>query len=301
MEKKPTLLILAAGMGSRYGGLKQVEPVGPNGETIIEYSIFDAIRAGFGKVVFVIRKSFADEFKARFDEKLKGKIEIEYVYQELNNLPKGYQLPEGREKPWGTGHAILMGKDVIHEPFAAINADDFYGAPAFQSIAKFFKDEVSSSKYGMVGYLLKNTLSDFGTVSRGVCKMDQNDFLSEITECTKIAREGQDIYFKNELGEQNILEGNTPVSMNFWGFHPSLFEHLENQFKTFLDEKIDLPKSEFYIPSVVFSLIQSGNVQSKVIKADSPWFGVTYPDDKEFVVNQIQTLTKQGAYPQKLW
>ena len=301
MEKKPTLLILAAGMGSRYGGLKQVEPVGPNGETIIEYSIFDAIRAGFGKVVFVIRNSFAEEFKARFDQKLKGKIAVEYVYQELDNLPDGYKLPAGREKPWGTGHAILMGKDVIHEPFAAINADDFYGAPAFNSIAKFFKNEVSSSRYGMVGYLLKNTLSDFGTVSRGVCKMDQNDFLSEITECTKIAREGQEIYYKNESEEKEELEENTPVSMNFWGFHPSLFEHLENQFKTFLDEKIDMPKSEFYIPSVVFSLIQSGEVQSKVIKADSPWFGVTYPDDKHYVVNQIQQLTKQGAYPQKLW
>ena len=301
MEKKPTLLILAAGMGSRYGGLKQVEPVGPNGETIIEYSIFDAIRAGFGKVVFVIRNSFAEEFKARFDQKLKGKIKVEYVYQELGNLPEGYKLPAEREKPWGTGHAILMGKDLIHEPFAAINADDFYGAPAFNSIAKFFKNEVSSSRYGMVGYLLKNTLSDFGTVSRGVCKMDQNDFLSEITECTKIASEGQQIFYKNESEEKEKLEGNTPVSMNFWGFHPSLFEHLENQFKTFLDEKIDMPKSEFYIPSVVFSLIQSGEVQAKVIKADSPWFGVTYPKDKDYVVNQIQQLTEQGEYPQKLW
>lgn len=297
---KPTLLILAAGMGSRFGGLKQIEPVGPSGETILEYSIFNAIRAGFGKIIFVIRHSFADEFKARFESKLQGKIEVGYVYQELDYLPEGYQLPAGRTKPWGTGHAVLMAKDVIHEPFAAINADDFYGAPAFQEIAAFFRNGVSPATYAMVGYLLKNTLSDFGTVSRGVCKTDQTDHLIEITERTKIAREGGSVFYK----EDNItmeLDENSPVSMNFWGFHPSLFVHLETQFKSFLDEKIDQPKSEFYIPSVIFNLIQSGTIHTKVLQADSPWFGVTYPDDKPFVASQILQLVNQGHYPKNLW
>lgn len=297
---KPTLLILAAGMGSRYGGLKQIDPFGPSGETILEYSVFDAIRAGFGKVVFVIRQSFADEFKARFDDKLKGKIEVEYVYQELIKLPEGYVCPADREKPWGTGHAILMAKDVIHEPFAAINADDFYGAPAFQTIADFFASEVSENKYSMVGYLIKNTLSENGTVSRGICKTDAGQNLVEITERHQIARYGESIAFVDDDKKVNI-DDNTPASMNFWGFHPSLFVHLENQFKAFLDEKMMLPKSEFYIPSVVFELIKSGEVKTKVLQADSPWFGVTYPDDKPYVMEQIQKLTAAGIYPEKLW
>jgi NDP-sugar pyrophosphorylase family protein len=215
---KPTLLILAAGMGSRYGGLKQIEPVGPNGETIIEYSVFDAIRAGFGKVVFVIRQSFAKEFKAIFDERLNGKIEIEYVYQELDKLPEGYSLPENRVKPWGTGHAILMAKDVINEPFVAINADDFYGAPAFKVIADFFKNSVSEKQYAMVGYQLKNTLSEFGTVSRGVCKSDENNNLVEINERTKIAREETGIFFTDDDGNKTKLSENELVSMNYWAF-----------------------------------------------------------------------------------
>ena len=297
---KPTFLILAAGMGSRYGGLKQIEPVGPSGETILEYSIFDAIRAGFGKIIFVIRHSFADEFISLIESKLKGKIEVGYVYQELDDLPAGYQLPVSRVKPWGTGHAILMAKDVIHEPFAAINADDFYGAPAFQEIASFFRNGVSPTIYAMVGYLLKNTLSEFGTVSRGVCKTDRNDNLIEINERTKIAREGNSIIYRE--GETELeLDGNMPVSMNFWGFHPSLFTHLESQFKSFLDEKINVPKAEFFIPNVIFDLIQSGTVQSNVLHADSPWFGVTYPDDKPFVTSQIHQLVGQGHYPENLW
>ncbi len=298
---KPTLLILAAGMGSRYGGLKQVEPVGPNGETIIEYSIFDAIRAGFGKVVFVIRQSFAKEFKAIFDEKLKGKIEVEYVYQELDNLPEGYTLPENRVKPWGTGHAILMAKDVINEPFATINADDFYGAPAFEVIAGFFKNGVSEKQYAMVGYQLKNTLSEFGTVSRGICKSDEEDNLVEITERTKIARDGTDIFFTDDDGSKTKLAENELVSMNYWGFHPTIFNYLEEKFKTFLDERINEEKSEIYIPTVVFELITSGDAQSKVLEADSPWFGVTYPEDKPHVVEQVKKLTEAGIYPKHLW
>lgn len=297
---KPTLLILAAGMGSRYGGLKQIEPVGPSGETILEYSIFDAIRAGFGKIIFVIRKSFAEEFISLFESKLLQKIEVGYVYQELDNLPEGYKVPDERTKPWGTGHAILMAKDVIHEPFAAINADDFYGTEAFTKIAAFFNNEVSPATYAMVGYLLKNTLSVFGTVSRGVCKTDQDNNLIEITERTKVARTATGIFYKEE-GVKIELDENSPVSMNFWGFHPSLFEHLAIQFKSFLDEKINLPKSEFFIPDVIFNLIRTGTVQAKVLHADSPWFGVTYPDDKPFVADQIRQLVNQGQYPENLW
>lgn len=298
---KPTLLILAAGMGSRYGGLKQIDPFGPAGETILEYSVYDAIRAGFGKVVFVIRQSFADEFKARFDAKLRGKIEVEYVYQELQKLPEGYVCPAEREKPWGTGHAILMAKDAIHEPFAAINADDFYGAEAFRVMADFFSREVSEQTYSMVGYLIKNTLSENGTVSRGLCKTDDAGNLVEITERHQIARYGQNIAFVDENGQQVDVAENMPASMNFWGFHPSLFVHLENQFKTFLDARMNELKSEFYIPSVVFELIQTGQVNTKVLEADSPWFGVTYTNDRPYVTEQIQKLTAAGVYPNKLW
>ncbi|HKJ43169.1 MAG TPA: sugar phosphate nucleotidyltransferase [Sunxiuqinia sp.] len=300
MNNKPTLLILAAGMGSRYGGLKQIEPIGPNGETIIEYSIFDAIRAGFGKVVFVIRKSFADQFKARFADKLDGKIEVEFVFQELDKLPAGYSLPEGREKPWGTGHAILMAKDVINEPFAAINADDFYGTEAFRVAAEFLTGQVSESQYAMVGYQLKNTLSEFGTVSRGICKTDEQGNLLEIVERTKIARENGTIYFTDEDGSKIALPDDSPASMNFWGFHPTLFGELERLFKLFLNEKMHEKKSEFYIPSVVFELIESGKAKAKVLSANSPWFGVTYPEDKPFVVEQVKKLAEKGDYPVKL-
>lgn len=298
---KPTLLILAAGMGSRFGGLKQVEPVGPNGETILEYSIFDAIRAGFGKVVFVIRESFAEDFKARFESKLSGKIEIEYVYQELNKLPKGFELPEGREKPWGTGHAVLMAKDKINEPFAAINADDFYGAEAYQVMADYLSESIKSEVFSMVGYQLNNTLSDFGSVSRGICVTDKNNQLSKITETHKIRLEQGTILCESENHETVELTGKETVSMNFWGFHPSVFNRIENQFIDFLRENIQLPKSEFYIPFVVFEMIQKGQVAVDVLKADSPWFGVTYKEDKPFVIEQIEQLTQKGIYPDKLW
>ncbi|MEI8112202.1 MAG: sugar phosphate nucleotidyltransferase [Bacteroidia bacterium] len=298
---KPTLLILAAGMGSRFGGLKQVEPVGPNGETILEYSVFDAIRAGFGKVVFVIRESFADEFKDRFESKLAGKIEIEYVYQEVNKLPEGFELPEGREKPWGTGHAVLMAKDVISEPFAAINADDFYGAEAYQVVAKYLSQSVSGDKYAMVGYQLDNTLSEFGSVSRGICVTDENKQLTKITETHKIRQEGKQILCESENQETVELTGKETVSMNFWGFQPSVFRNIESQFVDFLITNINLPKSEFYIPFVVFEMINQGQADVEVLKADSPWFGVTYKEDKPFVVEQIQKLTVQGIYPEKLW
>ncbi|MBK5202667.1 MAG: NTP transferase domain-containing protein [Prolixibacteraceae bacterium] len=297
---KKTLLILAAGMGSRFGGLKQIEPIGPAGETILEYSLFDAIRAGFDKVVFVIRKSFEKEFKAHFENKLKGKIEVQYIFQELDNLPSGYQVPAEREKPWGTGHAILVAKKAINEPFAMINADDFYGTSAFQEIADFFNNGISPQTYGMVSYSLKNTISEFGFVARGVCKIDSDRNLSEITERTKIQREGKSICYIE--GENHIdLNPDAIVSMNFWGFHPSLFEELEKQFKLFLDKNINTPKTEFFIPSVIFNMIKSKQINVKVLHANSHWFGITYPQDKAFVVNQIQKLTEKGIYPKKLW
>lgn len=298
---KPTLLILAAGMGSRFGGLKQVEPVGPNGEAIIDYSIFDAIRAGFGKVVFIIRESFADAFKEKFDKKLKGKIEIAYVYQELDMLPKGFTLPEGREKPWGTAHAILVAKDVIKEPFCALNADDFYGRNAYEVMSRFLTSSEKPNEYSMVGYQLKNTLSDFGSVSRGICEIDKNHHLKKIVETTKILKKGNKVVSIENDGTETELTGNENVSMNIWGFTPTVFPTLEQKFSDFLSTEIDKPKSEMYIPSVVFEMIEENKATVKVLEADSPWFGVTYKEDKPFVVQKINSLINQGEYPEKLF
>jgi len=298
---KPTLLILAAGMGSRFGGLKQIEPVGPNGETILEYSVYDAIRAGFGKVIFVIRESFAEGFKSRFESKLTGKIEIKYVYQEADMLPEGFQFPIGREKPWGTGHAVLMAKDVINEPFAVINADDFYGADAYKVLAEYLTQSITPAKYAMVGYSLNNTLSEFGSVSRGICVTDENNQLTKITETHKIRPEGNLILCESSENETTELKGDETVSMNFWGFHPSIFGNIENQFIDFLSHNINQPKSEFYIPFVVFEMIQAGQISVEVLHANSPWFGVTYKEDKPHVIDQIRNLTNQGIYPKKLW
>jgi NDP-sugar pyrophosphorylase family protein len=298
---KPTLLILAAGMGSRFGGLKQVEPIGPNGEAIIDYSIYDAIRAGFGKVVFVIRESFADAFREKFDKKLHGKIEIEYVFQELDMLPKGFTLPEGREKPWGTAHAILVAKDVIKEPFCALNADDFYGKNAYQVMAKFLTSSENSVEYSMVGYQLKNTLSEFGSVSRGICSVDKNQNLNKIVETTSIFKKENKIFSVEEDGSETLLTGNESVSMNVWGFKPSVFETIEAKFSSFLKTEMNKPKSEMYIPSVVFEMIAEQKATVKVLEADSPWFGVTYKEDKPYVVKKINALIKKGEYPEKLW
>lgn len=298
---KPTLLILAAGMGSRFGGLKQVEPVGPNGETIIDYSIYDAIRAGFGKVVFVIRENFAEAFKERFDPKLKGTIEVEYVFQELGNLPQGYSLPENREKPWGTAHAILVTKDVIKEPFCALNADDFYGFEAYKVMAEYLGQSENSSEFSMVGYQLQNTLSDFGSVSRGICEANPDNLLQKIVETTKILKKGAEIISVEPDGSEKQLTGNEIVSMNTWGFKPSIFEVLEEKFSLFLKENINNPKSEIYIPSVVYEMIQEKRATVKILKANSPWFGVTYKEDTPFVVAKLNQLISEGVYPQKLF
>ena len=298
---KPTLLILAAGMGSRFGGLKQVEPVGPNGEAIIDYSIYDAIRAGFGKVVFIIRESFADAFKEKFDAKLKGKIEVEYVYQELDMLPEGFKLPEGREKPWGTAHAILVAKNVIKEPFCALNADDFYGFNAYKAMAKFLTESKDPMEYSMVGYKLNDTLSEFGSVSRGICGEDKNNNLVKIVETLKIIKRGNEIISIENDGSETSLTGNEIASMNNWGFKPSVFEQLEKRFSQFLKTEIDKPKSEMYIPSVVFDLIDDKVATVKVLEANSPWFGVTYKEDKPFVIEKINTLIANSEYPEKLW
>ncbi|MEE4287394.1 MAG: sugar phosphate nucleotidyltransferase [Mariniphaga sp.] len=298
---KPTLLILAAGMGSRFGGLKQVEPVGPNGEAIIDYSIYDAIKAGFGKVVFVIRESFADAFKEKFDPILEGKIEVEYVFQELENLPEGYSLPQGREKPWGTAHAILVTKNVIKEPFCALNADDFYGYNAYKVMAEFLTQSADSAEYSMVGYKLSHTLSDYGSVSRGICDVGENDLLREIVETTKILKKDGKIISIEPDGSEKELTGNESASMNIWGFKPSVFPILEEKFTEFLENHINEPKSEIYIPSVVFDMIQERKAKVKVLKADSPWFGVTYKEDKPRVVAKINKLIEQGEYPEKLY
>lgn len=298
---KPTLLILAAGMGSRFGGLKQVEPVGPNGEAIIDYTIYDAIRAGFGKVVFIIRESFADAFREKFDTKLKGKIEVEYVFQELDNLPEGFSLPEGREKPWGTAHAILMAKDTIKEPFCALNADDFYGRNAYEVMANFLTTSADDSEYSMVGYRLDNTLSDFGSVSRGLCAVDEKQNLQKIVETTKILKKDDRVVSIEADGSETILSGKENASMNIWGFKPSVFATLEEKFITFLKNEIDKPKSEMYIPSVVFEMIDEKQATVKVLEADSPWFGVTYKEDKPLVIEKLRKLIDAGEYPEKLW
>lgn len=298
---KPTLLVLAAGMGSRYGKLKQLDPVGPSGEVILDYSVYDAIRAGFGKVVFVIRKEIEDEFKSAIGPKFKDLIQVEYVFQELENLPEGFTVPEGRVKPWGTSHAVMMAKNVIHEPFAIINADDFYGKEAFQIMAEslmFAKDD--ENNYFMVGYPLNKTLSEFGFVSRGVCEIDENNFLKKVTERTHIEKTENGAKYKD--GEDfKDLTGNETVSMNFFGFMPSYFDYSERMFKKFLEENKDNPKSEFFVPFVVQKLIDDGKIKLKVLRSNDEWFGVTYLEDKPFVEQKIRDLVEKGVYPLGLW
>ena len=299
---KPTLFVLAAGMGSRYGGLKQLDGLGPHGETIMDYSIYDAIQSGFGKVVFVIRKDFEQEFRDKILSKYESKIPTEVVFQSVDALPEGFTCPEDRTKPWGTNHAVLMGKDVIKEPFAVINSDDFYGRNSFEVLAKALSDlpDDSHDKYFMVGFNVGNTMSESGTVSRGVCETE-NGLLKSVVERTKIGYdENHDIIFtEGDLVEK--LEPTTPVSMNFWGFTPDYFEHSEKSFINFLNQSINVPKSEFFIPIVVSELVESGQSTVEVLRTDSKWFGVTYSEDRPAVVEKFAELHRQGIYPEKMF
>lgn len=297
-----TLLVLAAGMGSRYGGLKQLDQVGPSGETIIDYSVYDAIEAGFNKIVFIIRKDIEKEMKEMLFEKYSKKVKIEYVFQELNKIPEGIELPVDRVKPWGTGHAVLMAKDVINEPFVVINADDFYGKSAFTVVADYMKNHNDNlnGKNCMAGYLLKNTLSENGTVSRGVCKLNNKNELIEITERTTIGWKNEKI-IADDNGNDLELNGDVYVSMNFWGFTPDVFPELESEFKNFIIDNISNNKSEYYIPSIVSHQINNGLATVKVLEATDQWFGVTYQEDKPLVINKIKELTQTGKYPEKLW
>lgn len=300
---KPTLLILAAGLGSRYGSLKQMDKLGPSGETLLEYSVFDAIRAGFGKVVFVIRKDIEADFKESIFHKIAGRIAVDYVFQELNGLPDGYSVPADRVKPWGTGHAILVAAEKVKEPFAVINADDFYGPGSFKLLADFLTSSAiaSGKTYSMVGFRLEKTLSEFGFVSRGVCTFDKDDNLHSATEKTQIERTDKGIESKLADGSVEMLDPQSLVSMNCWGFAPSLFEHLLNGFREFLDQNIQNPKAEFYIPFLVNELIEKNKVNVKVLKGNDEWFGMTYKQDRELAAGKIQALIQQGVYPSSLW
>ncbi|MBM78850.1 MAG: nucleotidyltransferase [Crocinitomicaceae bacterium] len=297
---KPTLLILAAGMGSRYGGLKQIDGIGPNEEPIIEYSIYDAIKAGFGKIVFVIRKEFDEAFRSRFDQ-FSSRISIEYVYQPVNVKVDGINTVE-RTKPWGTSHAVLVAKDVIKEPFAVINADDYYGANSFKLISNFLMNECSPTKMAMIGYILSNTLSDHGTVNRGVCEVDENNFLIEVNERVKLANQnGKVIYNIGSDDPVGEVAADSSVSMNYWGFHPSIFSHIEAGLHEFMDKNNTNPTAEYYIPDVVTDMIVSGKMNVEVIPTSDNWFGVTYKEDKSMAVETLNKHIQNGVYPKNLW
>ena len=302
---QPTLLILAAGMGSRYGGVKQLDQFGPNGETIIDYSLFDAIRAGFGKVVFIIREELKSDFEEIFLPKLAGKIDVDFAIQALDSYVPADLGAVTRTKPWGTGHAMLCAKAQTHTPFAVINADDFYGLEAFQIMGEFLQTNTDDTLHAMVGYEVQNTLSDFGSVSRGVCTVDEKGNLTTVIERTKIYRADSgpaagEIVFEEAEG-LNPLLSDTPVSMNFWGFKPSVFPLVQEQFADYARANFDLPKAEFYIPTVMTSLIQHQQGECKVFRSRSEWFGVTYPEDKPTVQASLRQLHEQGKYPENLW
>jgi NDP-sugar pyrophosphorylase family protein len=299
--QKPTLVILAAGMGSRYGGLKQIDSFTPEGDTIIDFSLFDALEAGFGKFVFIIRKSFEKEFKEIFNQKLKGKAEVAYVYQELDSVPEAYVNPE-RTKPWGTGHALLMTKDAIDSNFAIINADDFYGKDAFKIMAKsLMNTDVDSYNFNMIAYLLKNTVSDYGFVSRGECQVDSKGYLLDVTERTHIEKIDGILQRKDDAGEFIPIDQNTTVSMNFWGFTPRCFEFGTQLFEQFLADNTENLKAEFFLPTVVNEILKSGKATVEVLKSDAQWFGVTYKEDKEIVQKAISILKENNEYPKNLW
>ena len=297
---KPTLLILAAGMASRYGSMKQIDGFGPNGETIIDYSIYDAIKAGFGKVVFIIKEEFLDAFKDIYEPKLNGQIETDYVFQNFDLKQFGIEEEIYREKPWGTAHAILSGRTVVKEPFCVINADDYYGFDAFEKMVNFLSKEATDSNFSIIGYEIGKTLSDFGSVSRGVCRVDDAGNLKEIVERTQVYKKDGVIVFEEE-GEEFPLSFDTPVSMNFWGFTPAVFKIAERLFKEFALANKEKPKAEFFIPLIGESLVKSNEATFKVVPTGSQWFGVTYKEDKPFVQESITALVENGTYPEKLW
>lgn len=299
---KPTLFVLAAGMGSRYGGLKQLDGLGPSGETIMDYSIFDAVNAGFGKLVFVIRKSFEGEFREKIVRKYEKKIAVELVFQELDMLPEGFTLDPERVKPWGTNHAVMMGKEVIHEPFAVINADDFYGRESFKVLGDFLSTlEKSENRYCMVGYRVGNTLSESGTVARGVCETDAEGNLTGVVERTQVMRVDGKVSYKEENNQWVAIDDNAPVSMNMWGFTPDYFNYSDDFFVKFLKENAENNKAEFFIPLLVNHLTVSGSAQVKVLDTPSKWFGVTYAEDRPDVVAKLKNLAESGVYPSPLW
>ena len=302
---KPTLLLLAAGMGSRYGGLKQLDGLGPNGETIMDYSIYDAIKAGFGKIVFVIRKDFEDDFRQKVLSKYEGHIPAEVCFQAMDKLPEGFTVPEGRQKPWGTNHAVVMAKGLIHEPFCVINCDDFYNRDAYMVMGKFLSElpEGSKNRYSMVGFRVGNTLSENGTVARGICSKDNEGHLTEVVERTEIKRVDGKVCYKDEEGKWVAVEDNTPVSMNMWGFTPDYFEYSDEYFKEFLSDAKNMEnlKAEFFIPLVVNNLIHEGTATVKVLDTTSKWFGVTYAADRQATVDRIQKLIEEGVYPNRLF
>jgi len=297
---KPTLVILAAGMGSRYGGLKQLDGVGPNEEVIIEYSIYDAIRAGFGKVVFVIRKDIEEAFRERFGGKFENKIEVAYAFQAIDSPVEGLNDIPHREKPWGTAHAVLVAWEVVDTPFAVINADDYYGISSFESMARFLEQDCAPDHYAMVGYQLDKTLSDAGHVNRGICYVDDKGHLTDVVERHKIARSEDGSISYEEEGGRHELSAEALVSMNFWGFHPNIFQIIREQFLEFVEAHRDQPRAEFYIPLVVNNLIKAGKIDLSVLPNQEKWYGVTYKEDKEMVVEAFAKLVEAGKYPEEL-
>ncbi|HET6205994.1 MAG TPA: sugar phosphate nucleotidyltransferase [Terracidiphilus sp.] len=296
---KPTLLVMAAGMGSRYGGLKQIDPVGPSGETLMDYSIFDALRAGFAKVVFVIRKDIEQAFKETIGAKFEKRVPVQYVFQELSGIPPGFKVPEGRTKPWGTTQAVLVAEGVVNEPFAVINADDFYGAEGYRVLAEHL--ESGSPDYAMVGFVLRNTLSDFGSVARGVSRADSGNYLETVAELTSVERDGNGAKNTDPAGNVTSLTGDELVSMNMWGFNPQIFPQLRERFRAFLEHSGNELKSEHYVPAAVNELVSSGKARVKVLRTNDAWFGVTYREDRPRVVDSIAALVQKGKYPDRLW
>ncbi len=303
MSDSPTLVVLAAGMGSRYGGLKQLDPVGPSGEVILDYSVYDALQAGFDKVVFVIRKDFEEQFRNDLGKRFESKIAVDYAFQALEDLPDGHTVPAGREKPWGTGHAVLAARDVVDAPFVVINADDFYGRESYATIAEYLRTSANSDKEAtcMVGFPLRNTLSEHGTVARGLCQCDDDHYLVSVVETTSIRKVPEGAAYEDESGCAQVLDGTELASMNMWGFQPSFFPLLQSLFGEFLSTQCESPNSEFYIPFAVDQLIQEGRASTRVLRTDSQWFGVTYQEDKPLVVQSLADLVTQGVYPSSLW